>query len=189
MGPEKRRVMHVHAAQRHVARRFSNAAILLFVLAVPAAADPVVTDATWLLPTGGNWTDPLDWSSAPDYPSGVGATARFTSLQTAQRILNFDANITLGNLFIDNATAFANTFGTSGVTTPALTFDAAEPGPAKLPAKITVTGNSSGAATPNTMFATVVLNDDLLVTVDRTSSTSVAGTFTFRGGLTGTGGL
>jgi autotransporter-associated beta strand protein len=183
--------MRVHPALRHVVgscARFRKP-ILLLALALSAHADPVVTDALWLLPTGGNWTDPLNWSSAPDYPSGVGATARFSSLQAAQRIVNFDANITVGNLVIDNATAFANTFGVSGVTTPTLTFDAAEPGPAKLPATITVTGNSTGAATPNTVFATVVLNDDLVVTVDRTSSTSVAGTFTFRGGLTGVGGV
>jgi autotransporter-associated beta strand protein len=153
-----------------------------------AEAGPAVTDATWTNTGGGTWTDATNWTSNPDYPSGVGATARFTSIATtANRAITLGSDITVGSLFIDNSTSRTNTIGVLSAGPPTVTFDAVGTGPAIL----TVTGtNPTGNATPNNMFAPVILNDDLLVTVDRTQSTSAAGTFTFRGGnVSGPGGI
>jgi autotransporter-associated beta strand protein len=162
--------------------------LILFWIAVQAHAGPVVADATWTSTTGGNWSDGTKWSTNPDYPSGVGAIARFTNIQTANRAFLVDVDVILSALTIDNAMSRTNTIGVLNppAGSPEITFDA----PGTGPATITITGNSSGSATPNNMFAPVILNDSLVVTVDRTSSTSVAGTLTFRQGpLTGAGGI
>src|SRR5207249_2944379 len=90
-----------------------------------ALAGPVVTDATWINPLGGTWTDGINWTSVPDYPSGVGATARFTSIATtANRVITLGSDITIGSLFIDNSTNRTNTIGVLNAGPPTLTFDA-----------------------------------------------------------------
>ncbi|MES2572286.1 MAG: hypothetical protein V4710_19805, partial [Verrucomicrobiota bacterium] len=161
-------------------------AALIAFTTLPGHAAGVVTTATWGA-NSGSWNLGTNWSSTPDFPSGVGASAIFESNQTAKRTVTLGENITVGSLFINNSTAFTNEISVLGATTPVLTFDEAGSGPATL----RVTGNATTAnATPNNLFGEVFLNDPLLISVEGTSSTSAAGTLTLRQGrITGPGGI
>jgi fibronectin-binding autotransporter adhesin len=143
----------------------------------------VVTTATWGTVGGGAWNDGTNWTSTPDYPSGIGAGGIIPSNLTAARTITLGEAITVGSLSINNASAFANTIsnGTGG----SLTFDAL----GTNPATIAVTGNSTGSASPNNISATMVLTDNLIATVDPTSSTSISGSLNLTGGMSGPGGF
>src|SRR4030095_166163 len=96
--------------------RGSSALMLLF-------ASIAITHAeTWNLTSGGSWNNPANWTPG-SVPNGIGASATFTSIQTTDRVITFDAVVTIGTLDITNGTSFSNTIGV-GFTAPPITFDA-----------------------------------------------------------------
>jgi len=149
--------------------------------------------ATWIGPLPGNgtaggvWTDDANWNPAGS-PNAIGAAAEFIGgILPTNRVFTLGGDVTVGSLTLDNTATRTNTIGVLNQTTPRLTFEADAEGPATL--DVTGTSAIGGTATPHTFLATVALNDDLVIDVDPTTSASAAGTVTFRGGLTGTGGV
>lgn len=179
----------------------ASAAALLSVHVPAALAAPTLGPSTWDQVGGGNsraWTDADNWDTDPNYPSGEGAVAIFNN-SDGNRAVSFtptgtttdpvpvgEPEVTIGTLTVNNTTAFTNNF-TSG--TSSVFLNAAGAGPAQ----INLLGSSTATGVPTTLGANFVLSDSLVLTVDRTASTSsvfdvnMTGTFSGAGGLTKAG--
>jgi len=139
--------------------------------------------------TGGLWNGPSNWN--PDtVPDAVAASAIFNNPLAANRTVLLGEDITIGSLTFNNSSAFTNTIS-AATETPILTFDTTGSGPAT----ITVTGNNTltGNANPNAIRGRVVLNDDIVISVEPTASAVGALTFLGSGSpgsqISGPGGI
>lgn len=174
----------------------SVAALLLS--AVPSAqAETTLGPSTWTntVPSGSQaWTNGNNWTTAPAYPSGVGAVAIFNNT-TYNRNVSFtptgtsgdpvpegEPEVTFGSLTVNNTSEFTNNF-TSGSNQVFL--DAAGDGPAE----INLLGDATSRGVPTTLNAAFVLTDTLRLTVDKTSSGSSVADVNIRGFFSGPGGL
>lgn len=163
-------------------RAMSTAALVVIAPAMATAQTGLNTTATYQGATG-NWTVGANWSSNPNYPSGIGAGAVFNNA-AASRTVNVtfttgEAPVTVGSITFNNSSAFNNTIsgGTSNITPSHLTFDAVGAGPAT----VTVTGNATGTAAPNTISARTFFEDTVVASVDPNSNTSVSGDLNWTG--------
>jgi fibronectin-binding autotransporter adhesin len=155
--------------------------VLLITFSV-ALAFPIgaLSQSVFIPPSGTqSWNVATNWTPA-SVPNAVGAAAAFNS-PTAAQTVNLAAAITAGSIAFTNNGAAVLTLanGTGG----SLTMDQDGGGPGE--ATIVVNGTS---ATTNhlSISASVVLTDDLRVTVNNTA-VSTAGAATFTGAITGGG--
>jgi fibronectin-binding autotransporter adhesin len=93
-----------------------------------------------------------------------------------------EPEVTFGSLTVNNTSGFTNTF-TSG--TSSVFLDAAGAGPAT----ISLLGNATSNGAPTSLQSNWVLNDSLLLTVDKTSSGSSVADVNINGSMSGDGGL
>jgi autotransporter-associated beta strand protein len=153
--------------------RFRRSALLIVTTLVAALISPnnplafgqaAVVTGTYTGPnTGGTMNTGANWSTSPNFPSGIGAEADLISNQTATRTILLGEDITLGTLKIDNTLNNLNNTIGGNTATPTLIFDA----PGNGPAKIIRTGNASGTgANVDVIRGNVLFNDDLEITVD-----------------------
>ncbi len=172
-------------SRRH--RKFVVAAAAATAAAAPALFAPVdahaaavVTTATWTASTGGSllWNLGSNWSSDPDYPSGVGAGAIIGGAP-ATRTINLGEAITVGSIAQTDSTNFSGTIAAGGGS---LTWDATDAGPAT----ISVDGTGTGQLT---LSAPSTLNDNIVATVNQTSASSAAGSLNWTGTISGGGGF
>ena len=153
--------------------------------------------STWTntVPSGSQaWTNGNNWTTTPDYPSGVGAVAIFNNT-TYNRNVSFtptgtggdpvppgEPEVTFGSLTVNNTSGFTNNF-TSG--TNQVFLDAAGAGPAQ----INLLGSATSGGVPTTLGAAFVLTDTLLLTVDKTGSGSSVFDVNMTGNFSGAGGF
>jgi len=138
---------------------------LICLLSFPAIA--CATDATWTLNNAGNWNVNANWTPAT-FPNAVSDTARFLNAISASRTVTLGQNITIGNLFFDNANAYIITGNT-------LTFSNGGT------ANINIT-NTNGNGNHSIASAISLAN-----TVNITHSST--GSFTLSGVISGAGGI
>jgi autotransporter-associated beta strand protein len=154
-----------------------------------AKAAAILGPSTWTNTAGTasqSWTLGANWDTNPDYPSGIGAVAIINS-GTTNRATSFtptagEGAVTIGSLTVNNSTAFTNTF-TSGNNT--VTLDAAGAGPAE----IKLLGNATSGGVPTTLGAIWLFQDNVKLTVDKTSSGSSVADVSITGPISGPGGL
>ena len=143
------------------------------------------TGTTNPAPADRQWNNGANWSTNPDHPSGINASAIFTG-GTANRSIVYIDNIVLGSLSVDNNTNFSTTLtGSAAGGGGSLTFDVTTGS-----ASLTVNGTGGQTNTAgNLTVQSVVLNDNLIATVNQTNAASAAGGLQFTGEIQGTGGL
>lgn len=156
-----------------------SAATSLMAAGSQAQGAAAVVSATYTNNAGGTqtWNTATNWSSNPDYPSGVGAAATFNG-PSAARTVNTAEAITVGAITQNTDTAFDSSIGTGGGS---LTFDAVGAGPA------TVDISGAGASRLQITVATT-LNDDLVVTASN-AYTGTTGALNYTGTIGGVGGF
>jgi fibronectin-binding autotransporter adhesin len=155
-------------------------AILLFIA-------PTAQAEVWNLATGGTWNDTANWTPA-SIPNAVDANATFNNAasgsnpaQTANRAVTLDGATTVGSIAFnaDAANAFTNTISTG--TGGPLTFDVTA-------GNATITTNGTGTGN-NTISVAMVLNDDLVATVNQQNTASAALSLNLTAAISGTGGF
>lgn len=83
-------------------RRFLAA--LGFATLTISSASAQATSGTWNTDAAGNWTDPLNWLGDTAYAEGTDNTATFGDFISADRTVNLDTNITIGNITASDTT-------------------------------------------------------------------------------------
>lgn len=177
-----------------------SAAALTLLLALISSAPMAMAAATntvetWTGPFGAgmnqNWTDGANWSSNPDHPSGDSAGGIFNLDGATAGNLSVDVTPTgvateviVGSLEFNNSSGFTMTL-TGGIATP-MRLNAAGDGPVT----ITVTGNSTSNAAPNTMNQRTIFDDSVIAIVNPTLSMSQSGALDWPGRVvSGAGGF
>jgi autotransporter-associated beta strand protein len=142
----------------------------------------------WTIAGGGSWSTAANWNPAV-VPNAVGDNATFNNAasganaaQTANRTITLDGAKTIGslNLNADAANAFTNTISTG--TGGPLTFDETGSGPATIVTNGPGTGN-------HTISVAMVLNDDVVATVNQQNTASSALSLNLTGAMSGAGGF
>lgn len=155
-------------------KRFSpttgTALLVSFLLASPLHG----ADAEWNTDASGDWTTGGNWNPA-SAPGGAGDIATFGNIITSNRIVNLDANTTVGGLVFDDN----NNYTLSGSKT--LTFN--NSGSA---ATINVSNtNGNGAHTINfSNYPGITLNDDLEITQNSSGEFQISAAINGAGGIT-----
>jgi autotransporter-associated beta strand protein len=179
------------------------ALVALVVGHVAASANVAnALDANWNVNASGNWDANANWTPNTTHPNGIDEIAGLTFNISATRTITVNVPITIGTLNMGDPTTAAYVVAASGGNV--LTFDVSAGSAAvnKL-----IAGNTAN----DTISAPVVLNDDLIATIDSsgrlimsgiisegvvgrsitklgTSRLELTGQNTFTGGVTLTGG-
>lgn len=102
------------------------AAILVAGGAAPIAASAQQVSSSWLSPASGNWTDPANWSSAPNYPNNGSPSPTYAATIAASGApytVTLNNNVTLNSLTLNASDAMVHHKG--GTLSVIGTFDIA----------------------------------------------------------------
>jgi hypothetical protein len=134
----------------------------------PVAA---AASSTWNIDGSGSWSSAFNWNPGT-IPSGVGAVARFGTINTSTATVTTNASLTLGAI----AFSSGNSYVIDGTGT--LTFDT-----------VNAASGIHVTAGAHTIFNPVVMSKDLGVTTDESTSLVIKGSISASGKILSKSGL